>query len=59
MGALEDGGHQPPMDSIVTLLRFSGDEGPKAVVIGPSHPPYFLFPDGRTEWASPEMAEDA
>lgn len=63
IGALDmsiagDAGHQPPADSIVTPLRFSGEDGPQAVVIGPSHPPYFVFPDGHTEWASPEANED-
>lgn len=57
MSTSGDVGHEPPADSIVTALRFSGEGGPKAVVIGPSHPPYFVFPDGHTEWASSETAD--
>lgn len=59
MSAMGDAGHEPPVDSIVTPLRYSGDEGPRAVVIGPSHAPYFVFRDGRTEWASPKALDDA
>jgi hypothetical protein len=58
MIATGDAGHEPPVDSIVTPLRFSGEDGPKAIVIGPTHPPYFVFPDGRTEWASPEAQDE-
>ena len=59
MSTSGDAGHQPPADSTVTPLRYSGDDGPRAIVIGPSHPPYFVFADGRTEWASPELERDA
>lgn len=59
MSTLGDVGHDPPTDSIMTPLRFSEDGGPQAIVIGPSHAPYFVFPDGRTEWVSPEAADEA
>ena len=58
MSRLGDAGREPPVDSIVTPLRFSEDGGPKAIVIGPTHAPYFVFPDGRTEWASPEAPDE-
>jgi hypothetical protein len=58
MSTTGDAGHEPPVDSIVTPLRFSGEDGPEAIVIGPSHRPYFVFSDGRTEWASPDQGDD-
>lgn len=48
-------GHEPPADSVVTPFRFTHEDGPQAIVIGPTHPPYFVFPDGRTEWVSSGM----
>lgn len=58
MSGMGDAGHEPPADSIMTTLRFSGEDGPRAIVIGPTHAPYFVFQDGRTEWASPEAADE-
>ncbi|MFN3514287.1 MAG: hypothetical protein ACK41C_14660 [Phenylobacterium sp.] len=58
MSGSSEAGHRPPADSIVTRLRYSGEDGPEAVVIGPGHAPYYVFPDGRTEPATPELQDD-
>lgn len=41
----------------MTVFTFTEPDAPHAIVIGPSHPPYYVFADGRTEEVSPE-AED-
>lgn len=53
----DDGGHEPPPGSIMTPLRYGGDDGPRAIVIGPGHSPYFVFDGGRTEPATLEADE--
>lgn len=58
MIATEDVGHEPPAGSVMTLFRYRLDGEPRAVVIGPGHPPYFVFDDGRTEPTAPEAAND-
>lgn len=41
----------------MTPLRYGGDDGPRAIVIGPGHSPYFVFDGGRTEPATLEADE--
>jgi hypothetical protein len=59
MTTSSDVGHQPPADSIMTPLRYGGEDGPRAIVIGPTHKPYFVFDDGRTEPVAPEPNDAA
>lgn len=40
-------------DSVVILFRHRDEDGPKAIVIGGGHAPYYLFDDGHTEPVSP------
>jgi hypothetical protein len=40
-------------ESVLIPFRHREAGGPKAIVIGGGHPPYYLFDDGHTEPASP------
>jgi hypothetical protein len=44
--------------SIVIPFRHRDEDGPKAIVIGGAHAPYYLFDDGHTELASPATTPD-
>jgi hypothetical protein len=57
MEASREAGHQPPAGSTMTVFTFAADDEPSAVVIGPSHPPYYVYPDGHTEEVAPAAAE--
>lgn len=58
MEASDLAGHVPPSGSVMTVFRFSEPDAPKAVVIGPGHAPYYVYPDGRIEPASPDLGDD-
>ncbi len=55
MGLSMGSGHEPPADSTMTVFTFTEPDSPHAIVIGPGHAPYYVFADGRTEDASPEL----
>lgn len=59
MSIFSHDGHEPPAGSIMTPLRYGGEDGPRAVVIGPSHNPYFVFDDGRTEPTALSQADES
>ena len=40
-------------ESVVIPFRHRDEDGPKAIVIGGGHAPYYLFDDGHTEPVSP------
>ena len=51
-------GDEPEQDgvpeSVVIPFRHRDEDGPKAIVIGGGHAPYYLFDDGHTEPVTPE-----
>ena len=48
-----------PDGSVVIPFRHRDADGPIAIVIGTSHPPYFVFEDGRTEPTIPRNSSEA
>ncbi|HEX5377014.1 MAG TPA: hypothetical protein VFW47_00490 [Phenylobacterium sp.] len=57
MKSLSEARHEPPPGSVMTIFRFRDPEEPQAIVIGPSHSPYYVYPDGHIETVAPEAEE--